>query len=360
LETRLKSAEASRDAQVAQVEVDKAVIESQRASLEGLAASVEQSRRDMERQKGLLETKDIAQATFDQAKATCDELVATHTASTYTLQSAERRLIVMKHNLEVADAGIAQAKETLSYTTITSPIDGTITRINAEVGELVMTGTMNNPGTVIMVVGDLSKMLIVAQVAEADVAKLEVGQKAIAHIDAFGDKEFAGVVHSIALSHDVTYGNAKYYKTEILLDPTEEKLYSGLTAHVDIETRKHADILKLPTQAVLGRELENLPVEIREKSEVIDKEKTFATVVYRYVDGKAVVTPVKIGESDLTHTVIESGITADDKIVVGPYKVLMSIKHDQMVEDERESAKKKPGAGAEPEEDATDDANDTL
>jgi HlyD family secretion protein len=332
LETRLKSAEASRDAQVAQVEVDKAVIESQRASLEGLAASVEQARRDMERQKGLLETKDIAQATFDQAKATCDELVATHTASTYTLQSAERRLIVMKHNLEVADAGIAQAKETLSYTTITSPIDGTITRINAEVGELVMTGTMNNPGTVIMVVGDLSKMLIVAQVAEADVAKLEVGQKAIAHIDAFGDKEFAGVVHSIALSHDVT----------------------------DIETRKHADILKLPTQAVLGRELENLPVEIREKSEVIDKEKTFTTVVYRYVDGKAVVTPVKIGESDLTHTVIESGITADDKIVVGPYKVLMSIKHDQMVEDERESAKKKPGAGAEPEEDATDDANDTL
>jgi len=359
LESRLKSAEASRDAQVAQVEVDKAVIESQRASLEGLTASVEQARRDLERQRGLLETQDIAQATFDQAKATYDELVARHAASMHTLRSAERRLIVMKHNLEVADAAIAQAQETLSYTTITSPIDGTITRINAEVGELVMTGTMNNPGTVIMVVGDLSQMLIVAQVAEADVAKLEVGQKAVAHIDAFGDKEFSGVVHSIALSHDVTYGNAKYFKTEILLGPTEERLYSGLTAHVDIETRKHADILKLPTQAVLGRELENLPVEIREKSDVIDKEKTFATVVFRYVDGKAVVTPVKIGESDLTHTVIESGITADDKIVVGPYKVLMNIKHDQTIEDEREAAKKKPGAGAEREEEATDDANDS-
>jgi len=157
LETRLTSAKASRDAQVAQVEVDKAGIESQRAGLVGLAASLEQARRDLERQKGLLETKDIAQATFDQAQATYDELRARYAASVFTLQQTELRLVVLQHNLEVADAGIAQAQETLSYTTITSPIDGTIIRINAEVGELVMTGTMNNPGTVIMEVGDLSQ-----------------------------------------------------------------------------------------------------------------------------------------------------------------------------------------------------------
>lgn len=358
LESQLKLAEASRDAQVANIEVEKARIKSQRANLEGLGASVEQARRDLDRQKGLLETKDIAQAMFDQAQAKYDELKSQYEASKHTLQSAELNLEVLKHNLEAANAGIDQAKETLSYTTIKSPIDGTITRINAEVGELVMTGTMNNPGTVIMIVGDLSKMLIVAQVAEADVAKLEVGQKAVAHIDAFADKEFTGFVHSIALSHDTTYGGAKYFKTEILLDPTEERLYSGLTAHVDIETRKHTDILKLPTQAVLGRELEELPVEIRDKSEAIDKEKTVATVVYRYIDGKAVVTPVKIGQSDLTHTIIESGITADDKIVVGPYKVLESLKHNQLIEDEREAAAKKKIAGPAGEEKTTNDANE--
>lgn len=359
LESRLRSAEASRDGQVAHIEVEKARIKSQQASLKGLGVSLEQARRDLDRQRGLLQTKDIAQATFDQAQATYDELKARHEASVHTLQSAELNLVVFRYNLEVANAGIEQAQETLSYTTITSPIDGTITRINAEVGELVMTGTMNNPGTIIMVVGDLSQMLIVAQVAEADIGKLEIGQKVTAHIDAFADEEFTGIVHSIALSHDMSFSRTKFFKTDILLDATEKKLYSGLSAHVDIETRKHTGVLKLPTQAILGREFENLPVEIRENSKEINKDKTVVTVVYRYIDGKAVVTPVTIGESDLTHTVIKSGITVDDKIVVRPYKVLQSIKHDQAIEDERESKTKKPGAKAKGDEETADDANDS-
>jgi len=132
---------------------------------------------------------------------------------------------------------------------------------------------------------------------------------------------------------------------------------------VDIETRKHTDILKVPTQAVLGLELDNLPLEIRENSSEVDTTKTFATVIYRYVDGKAVVTPVKIGQSNLTHTIIKSGITEEDKIIVGPYKVLESIKHDQKTQDEREveakKKKKKKKDGAEDGADANDakDAN---
>ena len=237
---------------------------------------------------------------------------------------------------------MAQAREALSHTIITSPIDGVVTRLDAEVGEMVIMGTMNNPGTVIMVVGDLSQMLIVAQIDESDVGNLEVGQKATIHIDAFTDREFTGVVDSIALSHDWSDSRTKYYRTEILLDTTEEKLYSGLTAHVDVETRKHVDVLKVPAQAVLGRLVDILPLEIRENSAEVDISKTFATVVYRYIDGKAVVTPVIIGQSDLTHIVIKSGITEEDKIIVGPYKILESIKHDQKVQDEREvEAKKK-------------------
>ena len=79
-----------------------------------------------------------------------------------------------------------------------------ITRINAEVGELVMTGTMNNPGTVIMEVGDLSAMLVVAEVDEVDVGKLEVGQKATVHVNAYPDRKFTGVVDSIALAHTMS------------------------------------------------------------------------------------------------------------------------------------------------------------
>jgi HlyD family secretion protein len=358
LETRLTSAEAGRAAQVAQVEVEKARIASQQANLTGLAASLEQSERDMERQRGLLQSKDIAQATFDQAKARYDELKAQFESAKHTLESARLNLEVLKHNLEVADAGIEQAREALSHTVITSPIDGVITRLEAEVGEMVIMGTMNNPGTVILEVADLSTMLLVAQVDEADVGKLALGQKATVHVQAFPDEEFKGVVDSIALKHRLSTTATKYFRTEILLEGDVKKLYSGLTAHVDIETLKHEDVLNVPSQAVLGQAVDTLPLDIRDNSAEVDTSKTYATVVYRYIDGKAVVTPVKIGQSNLTHTIIESGITGEDDIVVGPYKVLESIKHDQTIQDERESKEKKEDAESEAGKETPSDVND--
>lgn len=343
LESQLLSAEAGRAAQAAQIEVEKARITGQEADLGGLAASLEQAKRDLERQRGLLQSQDVSQAAFDQAQLKVNEVKAKYDAARHALEAAGLNLTVLQHNLAAADARIAQARETLSYTTITSPINGVMTKRNAEVGELVITGTMNNPGTVILEVADFSQMLLVAQVDEADVGKLEAGQKATVHVDAFPDREFKGVVQSIALSHTMSLMRTKYYRTEILLENTNQKLYSGLTAHVDIETRKHADVLKLPTQAVLGRELDILPLDIRENSPEVDKSKTFATVVYRCINGKAVATPVKIGQSDLTHTIITSGLTGQDNVIVGPYKVLESIKHDQRIQDEREVEQKKAG-----------------
>ncbi|MHC4594760.1 MAG: efflux RND transporter periplasmic adaptor subunit [Planctomycetota bacterium] len=344
LESQLLSAQANHAAQAAQLEVEKAKIASQQANLAGVAASLKQAEKDLTRQEELFASQDISQATFDQTQLKVYELNAQYEAAERTRQAAELNLVVLQHNLEAADARIAQAQETLSYTTITSPIDGVITRINAEVGELVMTGTMNNPGTVIMEVGDLSAMLVVAEVDESDVGKLEVGHKAAIHVDAYPDREFSGLVDSIALAHTMSPTRTKYFRTEILLEDIEEKLHSGLTAHVDIETRKHTDVLKVPTQAVLGLEIDNLPLKIRENSPEVDTTKTYATVVYRYVDGKAVVTPVKIGQCDLTHTIIKSGITEEEKIVVGPYKVLESIKHDQKIQDEREVEAEKKAA----------------
>jgi hypothetical protein len=87
----------------------------------------------------------------------------------------------------------------------------------------------------------------------------------------------------------------------------------------------------------MAREVDLLPLEIRENNPELDKSKTHAIVVYRYIDGKAVVTPVKIGPSDLTHTIITAGISEEDEIVVGPFKVLDTLKHDQKLKDERKA-----------------------
>jgi HlyD family secretion protein len=333
--SNLRSAQAQLASQAAQLDVEKAQIEGQKANLKGLEATLEQARKDAERQKQLFDSNDVSQATYDQAKCRYDELQAQYANAVQMLKAAQLSLIVMDHNLEVADARIDQAVETLSYTVITSPIDGIVTRLNAEVGELVMTGTMNNPGTVIMEVADLSRMLLVAQVDEAEIGRLEVGQKAAIHVQAFAEEEFSGVVDTIALTHDRSLNGSKYFKTEILLDKTARQLYSGLTADVDIETKVHQQVIRVPIQAVVGREVDTLPMDIREKNDQIDMNKTFVSAVYRLIDGKAVVTPVKTGPSDMTHIIIESGITIDDEIVTGPYKVLESIKHDQLIQDEK-------------------------
>jgi HlyD family secretion protein len=362
LESQLLSAQARREAQAAQIEVEKARIASQKANLLGLVASYEQAKTDLERQEVLVAKQDVAQVTFEQAKLKVEDLNAQCEASKHTLEAAELNLLVLQHNLEAADAGIAQAKESLNYTTILSPIDGVVTRVNAKVGEMVVTGMMNNPGTKILEVGDLSQMLVVAQVDEADVGKLEMDQKARVFIDAYPNCEFAGTVYKLALANDLSRQGTKYYRTEILLDSTSQQLHSGLTANVDIETHTYKEILAVPSQAVMTREIESLPLEIRDNSPNVDKSKTFATVLFRYVKGKAVITPVKIGPSNLTHTIIEAGLEKGEKVVVGPYKELEKLKHDQNLKDEREAKAeedaKKKGVKATSDVNEAKDVND--
>jgi HlyD family secretion protein len=346
LKSQLLGAQARRAAQAAGIESEKARIAGQKAGLLGTAATLDQAKTDLERQKSLLATRDVSQAEFDQAQLKLDELEAQYRAAQLSLESAELNLKVLEHNLEAADAQIEQAKETLGYTTIVSPIDGVVTRVNAKVGEMVVTGMMNNPGTKILEVGDLSQMLAVAQVDEADVGKLKEGQKAKVFIDAYPNQEFTGRVDTIALSTDLSRQGTKYYKTEILLD-SDQRLYSGLTANVDIETHTYTDVLTIPSQAVMTRDIDSLPLDLRDHSPYVDKSKTFATVVFRYRDGKAVITPVKIGPSNLTHTILEAGVEKGEKVIMGPYKELEKLKHDQIVKDEREAkaeeeAKKAP------------------
>ena len=141
--------------------------------------------------------------------------------------------------------------------------------------------------------------------------------------------------------------SSKSFKTEILLKADGQRIYSGLTADVEIETRRHQAVLKVPSQSVLSRPVDDLPLAIRDKNPDVDKDKAFATVVYRYVGGKAVVTPVIVGASDLTHSLIRSGINAGDRVIVGPYKALEALAHDQKVRDEREAATQ-PTSGPSP------------
>jgi HlyD family secretion protein len=355
MESRLSSAQASREAQKAQVQVDKAHIVGQRATLTGQKARLEQARTDFDRQSKLLESHDISQSAFDLAKATLDELAAQVDAAEQNIIAAELNLIVMEYNLQAAQARVEEAEESLSYTTITAPMDGIITRLNAEVGEVVMTGTMNNPGTVILTVADLSQMILNAQVDETNVGRIRPNCPAKVHVQAFWEDEFEGVVNSIALTSSLSNTGTKYYETKILLQGDVQKLYTGLTADVDIQVKVHEEVLLVPSQSVLERKVDDLPEAIRKDNPQVDPKKTFCTVVYRVVDNKTVVTPVKVGPSDIIDTIIEAGLSEGDRLVIGPYKVLETIAHDKPIEEIKEETKGADGQEEKPKEEPAND-----
>lgn len=349
LEAELKSVEARHAAEQASLEVSRTHVAAQQSRIDSLKVMLADAKREVKRQAPLLETKDISQSQLDTLQTKVDQQEADLAGAVASLKGEEGGLIVLQHNIEAAEAEIAKARDNLTYATITSPIDGVVTRLNAEVGEVAMTGTMNNAGTMIMEVADLSQMMLVARVDETSIADVQVGQKAKVRMEAYRDKVFTGVVQSVALanydpnlsrgagssSRNMTSDGGKSFEVLILIDTQGLRIFSGLSADADIETKRYDSVLKVPSQAVLGRAPDALPEEARSKPEV-DASKATVPVVYKYVKGEAVVTPVAIGASDLTHTVIKSGLNEGDVIIVGPYKALESLAQGQKVKSEKD------------------------
>jgi HlyD family secretion protein len=343
LEAQLKGSQARAEAQKAQLDEAKARIAATVAQIAASQVMYEDAKRDLERQKKLLGPGDVSQSAVDQAQAKADQLEKQIESSHKSMEADEQNLLVLQHQIDAAQAEIARDKDNLSYTTILSPIDGIVTRVNAKEGEVVVTGTMNNPGTVIMEVADLSEMQVDAQIDESNIASVHEGQKAKVRISAYPDDVFDGKVKLVGLDvADARTGGqmggspaaqGRWYRAQIVVDTKGKRIPAGLSADADIETNMHQNVLKVPTQAVMGRAIDELPAAVKSRPEV-DKNKTLATVVFKVDGGKAVITPVTIGASDMTHTVIESGLKEGDQIIVGPYKILPTLKDGAVVKAE--------------------------
>jgi len=323
---------AQRDAQEQQIEVAKQRIESQRASVRASRAMLADLLRDLDRNKSLVATHDVSQSIVDTAQARYDEQREQIDSAEKSLVADETNLGVMAAQLDAANAQVEKAEEDIKYTRIDAPLDGTITALKVEEGEMVMVGTMNNAGTMILEVADLKTMLMVAKLDESQIDPVRVGQHALVRIQAFRDVMFDGEVESVGESRTTdTLDQTKYFQIKVrLLDLKGRRVRSGLSADVEIQTQKHEGVIRVPSQAVMSRPLDQLSESLRNSPE-IEKGKSFATVVFRMVDNKAVLTPVTVGPSDDTHTVIKSGLKANEPVIVGPYKVLETLSNDQAV-----------------------------
>jgi HlyD family secretion protein len=328
LRAELDSAIAGRDAA-------KSRLDSEQANLHALETALDYATRRLQRQQSLFETGDVAQKDLDDASERVEDLKL-------RLQGTRHQISVLESSLEGADADIRRAEKNLASTTMVAPMDGVLTKLNAEVGELVMIGTMNNAGTVILTVADLARMVMVAEVAENDIAKLKLGQPATVHINAYEDEVFQGTVREIALQRTVQMGDGTggsgFFEVKIEIDLQGRQLFSGLNANADVEILRHEGVV-VPSQAIVERLVEDLPSEVVEGSALVDRTKKSTRVVYRVIDGKAMCTPVATGPSDLTHTLVTAGLQEGEQVVIGPYKVLESIKHEELVTEALDTSK---------------------
>lgn len=290
------------------------------ARLEGNRATLARARAEVERQRQLAASGDTSKSALEQAET--------------DLRRAETGVEASTHAIEIARANIARATKDLENTEIRAPFDGTITKLNAEVGELVVIGTLNNAASVIMEIADLNVMLLKARVDEANIAPVKAGQPAKVFINAFRGREFEATVDRVGLKRETDRDGTGYYIVEVLVKkPEGEVLYSGLTANTDIAVESLYDVLKIPSQAIVDRRVDELPKEARE-SPLVDRTKAFARVVYTLVDGKTAVVPVTVGPSDLTHTVLTAGVEEGKPVVVGSFKTLVDLRHDRKAIDE--------------------------
>ncbi len=358
LEAQLRATQARAAGQRAQLQEAGARVKAREAQLAASRIMMFDAQRDLNRQMELKQF--VSQAVVDTAQAKAQQLEQQLESALRQLDADKLNLVVLQHSIEAAEAEIARATDNLAYTTISSPIDGIITRLNGKAGELVVTGTMNNAGTVIMEVSDLSEMQVDAQVDESNIAAIKEEQKATVRIAAYPDETFAGVVKLVGLDtgelEQSSRGSSsqmqgKWYRARVVLDTKGRRIPAGLSADVDIETHVHQGVIKVPTQAVMGRPLEDLPASVKDRPEV-DENKTLITVVFRYDNGKAVMTPVAIAAGDMTHTVITSGLRDGDRIITGPYKILPELTDGQAVTEQAAAATTQPANGARPNADS--------
>lgn len=269
------------------------------------------------------------------------ELHSKGLASDSELEAAKSNYLTTKASLEAAEANVLQSKaslretlEMLYKTTILSPMDGVVTKLNVEVGERVF-GAGFSMGTDIMTISDLSNIEAVVDVDENDVVLVSIGDTARIQVDAFKDQEFIGLVSEIGNSAKTsglgTQNEVVNFEVKIKLIDPKNSLRPGMSCTADIETETIQNVLSVPIQSVTTREgtqsVDNLtegqPEEFQQVKE-IKKEKIHKVneIVFLVENGKAKKVNVETGLSDDNYIAILSGLKGGEDVISGSYKAI--------------------------------------
>ncbi len=342
---------------VSSVRQMQAQLASSRARLDRAKDALRIETQAYERRKSLFASKLLSTQEMDQAEN--------------SYMNAQTELSSAREETSRLEAALVGERDLLAKTTYRAPIDGRIVGLNIEEGEIVVVGTMNNPGTQILSVSDLSRMQVVADVDETDVIDVQVGQKATITVAALPDTTFEGTVTTVGNSAtQTTAGGATgetNFDVEVLFSHTVPEVRPGMTADVEIEVKQLAKALAVPIQCVVVRQPEDLEERGKKKpkaptppkegaaanaatsapDEELDpkeRKKREITGVFVLDGDKAAFRRVVTGISSETDIAVVGGELKDgERVVTGPYKVLRDLRPGDRIEMQKKGKGGKPG-----------------
>ena len=305
-----------------------------------------------------------AEAALEKSKSELgrvEELNQRGMASQADLEAARADFLYRSAEVERSQAYLKQARDDLAKTSIYAPMDGIVTLLNKEPGEMALGAQFQQD--IIMIVADMSKMEVEVEVDESDIVDVALGDTATVEIDAYPDTTFRGVVREIA--HTATtrgYGTAEEitnFVVKIRLLDVPKGIRPGMSATADIITEIREDALYVPIQCVVMKPPLKEAGEPGEESSKADSVKSrvpakkpgrsaeeLSEAVFKVTENVARQIPVVTGISSDTDIEIISGLTEGDEVVSGPFRTLtMRLKDGDSVRAKKDKAGEKGGRG---------------
>jgi HlyD family secretion protein len=287
--------------------------------------------------------RDQAKRALDRAKALKQS--APNLVSDEQLEQAQTQYDVgqalatsAEHQVGQARAALRQAQDLLSKTVLRSPIDGEVTRVAVEEGEVAVPGTFSRETGLLMTVSDLSVILVKVQVDETDVVRLHLGDSTDVTIDAFPDTNFSGrvtkvsqsaVLAAAAAAASGTTDRAVDYDVEVTLDRPPRDIRPDLSGTAKIITATRDSALTIPIIALTVREHHPISTETAPKDTTRVKKDTEGVFVVQ--DGVAQFRPVTVGIAGEEYFEVLDGLRQGDTIVAGPYQTIRDLKDSSRV-----------------------------
>lgn len=285
--------------------------------------------------RGALARIELARARLEDAEQEMRRVTTLSEASLVSereLQSSRTAYAVAKADLDAARnggdearAGFVAADDDLAKTIIPAPISGTVTSLNVEQGEIAITGTMNNPGTVLMTISNLDTMEVRADIDETDVAKVHSGQTVEISVDAFADTLLAGTVSvvgssaSSAGSYSAASDQRATFEVRIRITDYVPGLRPGMATTVDIVTAARDSAVSVPMQALVARDIGKAEVK-KETEGLFTIEKSRSKFV-----------PLRTGISDDKNIEILGNLGPGADVIIGPFKALRDLEDSTKV-----------------------------